>query len=271
MAFDEFLARNHPAQPPFEIADYRAYVDGRSRSDGVRSFLAARSISLPDEPDPDVANPLSVRVLAERKDQLFHDLLRSEGVRTFAPAVELLHSLHSVGVGVAVVSASRNAAQVLSRGGPSRRGGRPGRRNRCRTSAVAREARSRTVPGSREEVGDGPQPNCRDRGRRVRCNCRPQRWLRPGYRDRSTGKGLGPCGQRCAVVVSALDELDWSIGGTVRAGSSPDSSCELCAQTTSTAWWLEHVGFEPAVQGARESLFALGNGYLATRGAFPRR
>ncbi|WP_442970213.1 glycoside hydrolase family 65 protein [Rhodococcus sp. UNC363MFTsu5.1] len=71
------------------------------------------------------------------------------------------------------------------------------------------------------------------------------------------------------MVVGGLDELDWSIGETVRAGSSPDSSCQLCAQGISRAWLLEHVGFEPDVQGARESLFALGNGYLATRGALP--
>ncbi|MFI6430973.1 beta-phosphoglucomutase family hydrolase [Rhodococcus oryzae] len=268
-AFDEFLARNHPAQPPFEIAEYRAYVDGRSRSDGVRSFLAARSISLPDEPDPDAANPLSVRVLAERKDQLFHDLLRSEGVRTFAPAVELLHSLHSVGVGVAVVSASRNAAQVLSRAGlvdevdvrvdgiDAARLQLPGKPDPALFLEAAR--RLETAPNRTVVIEDAESG--------VIAAHKGDFGLVIGIAPPERASALADSGAQ--IVVGRLDELDWSIGGTVRAGSSPDSSCELCAQAISTAWRLDHVGFEPAAQGARESLFALGNGYLATRGALP--
>src|SRR5215468_7590756 len=49
--FDDFLARrakekNEPFRP-FDIAtDYKRYVDGKLRYEGVRSFLASRNITL---------------------------------------------------------------------------------------------------------------------------------------------------------------------------------------------------------------------------------
>ena len=46
--FDELLER-HPGQAPFDLdADYKAYVDGKTRYDGVQSFLASRGIELPE-------------------------------------------------------------------------------------------------------------------------------------------------------------------------------------------------------------------------------
>jgi len=51
--FDAFLAERAKVtgQPllPFQLpADYTAYVDGKLRQDGVRSFLASRNIELPE-------------------------------------------------------------------------------------------------------------------------------------------------------------------------------------------------------------------------------
>ena len=60
--FDTFLQRwaqrRGLAFQPFDIeADYLDYVDGRPRYDGIRSFLAARGINLPEgsEHDPEDA------------------------------------------------------------------------------------------------------------------------------------------------------------------------------------------------------------------------
>ncbi|MGE3620701.1 MAG: hypothetical protein AB7L84_09580, partial [Acidimicrobiia bacterium] len=50
--FDEVLAARAALAGtpfrPFEPADYLAYVDGRLREDGVRSFLASRGIVVPE-------------------------------------------------------------------------------------------------------------------------------------------------------------------------------------------------------------------------------
>ena len=115
--FDEFLARHHPEQPEFGEQDYLTYVDGKNRADGVRSFLDSRSITLPETTAEDEPAAESVAALAERKDRLFHEFLDAEGPHPIAPTVDLIRRLRSAGVPVAVVSASRNAATVLSRAG----------------------------------------------------------------------------------------------------------------------------------------------------------
>ena len=41
--FDQYLREHHPNEPPFDIdSDYKKYVDGKPREDGVRDFLASR-------------------------------------------------------------------------------------------------------------------------------------------------------------------------------------------------------------------------------------
>ena len=52
--FDEFLraraTETGEAFLPFDLdSDYRRYVDGKPRIDGVKSFLAARGITLPED------------------------------------------------------------------------------------------------------------------------------------------------------------------------------------------------------------------------------
>lgn len=83
--FDGFL-RQHAADThipfqPFDIgSDYPQYVDGKPRFDGVRSFLTSRGIILPQgEPD---ASPQeqSVCDLGNRKNELVHAALATEGV-----------------------------------------------------------------------------------------------------------------------------------------------------------------------------------------------
>src|SRR3954464_11384801 len=46
--FDEYLRDKHSSQPAFDIdTDYKRYVDGKPRYEGVRSFLESRGIHLP--------------------------------------------------------------------------------------------------------------------------------------------------------------------------------------------------------------------------------
>jgi trehalose/maltose hydrolase-like predicted phosphorylase len=48
-----------------------------------------------------------------------------------------------------------------------------------------------------------------------------------------------------------------------------DSGCLLCTSPPSPEWVLVFQGADPAVEGTRETLLTLGNGYVATRGASP--
>ncbi|MBW8270492.1 beta-phosphoglucomutase family hydrolase [Caldovatus aquaticus] len=123
--FDEVLRRHAaatgaPFRPFDAIADYRAFVDGRPREDGVRSFLAARGIVLPEGTDSDPPEALTVAALARRKQALFLAALRREGVAPAPGAAALLAALRRAGIAAAVVSASRNGAEVLAAAGLER-------------------------------------------------------------------------------------------------------------------------------------------------------
>jgi len=119
--FDRFLRRRADVTggsfSPFTDEDYRRYVDGKPRYDGVRGFLEARGITLPEGKSSDPPDAQTVCGLGNRKDQDFLEHLRRDGVEAFPTTVELLGRLRRAGVRTAVVSASRNLDEVLAAGG----------------------------------------------------------------------------------------------------------------------------------------------------------
>ncbi|GLX01672.1 HAD-IA family hydrolase [Microtetraspora sp. NBRC 16547] len=107
--FDTFL---HGRSEPFDIRDdYLRHVDGRPRFDGIRTFLASRGLSLPEDGPPGTA---SVRSLAAEKDALFTAHLRRHGVAAYPGSVALLRELRRRGARIAAVSVSRHCRQVLT-------------------------------------------------------------------------------------------------------------------------------------------------------------
>ncbi|MFJ2662761.1 hypothetical protein ACIO14_00270 [Nocardia fluminea] len=82
--------------PAFDIdADYRRFVDGRSRSDGVRSFLRSRGMTVPEGSAQDPPSSLTVAGLAARKQDLFAAEIAASGVRVFPDAAALLRRLRA--------------------------------------------------------------------------------------------------------------------------------------------------------------------------------
>jgi beta-phosphoglucomutase family hydrolase len=111
--FDEFLRQRaeHTGDPfvPFDAdAAYLSYVDGRTREDGVRSFLASRGIELPEDGDGD-----TVRELGDRKNDMFLHTVSDDGVKVFDGSRRYLQAVSDAGLAIAVVSSSANTAQVL--------------------------------------------------------------------------------------------------------------------------------------------------------------
>ena len=71
---------------PFDLeADYRLYVDGKPRYDGVRDFLASRGIELPVGDPSDPPERETVCGLGNRKNDFFNAEVREHGVKTFPP------------------------------------------------------------------------------------------------------------------------------------------------------------------------------------------
>ncbi len=99
---------------PFDLeADYRLYVDGKPRYDGVRDFLASRGIELPLGDPSDPPERETVCGLGNRKNDFFNAEVREHGVKTFPSTVELVHQLRDAGVKVGLMSSSKNTAMVL--------------------------------------------------------------------------------------------------------------------------------------------------------------
>lgn len=120
--FDDYLAEHARSEGgklvPFDAeSDYRRFVDGMPRYDGVRSFLASRGIALPEGSPGDPPGRESVCGLGNRKDRFFHEWLEQHTVRTFPGTLALLDALRQNGIGAGVFSASRNAEDVLTRAG----------------------------------------------------------------------------------------------------------------------------------------------------------
>jgi beta-phosphoglucomutase family hydrolase len=110
--FDEFLA-TRPAVPgedhsPFTDDDYRRFVEGRSRYDGVRGFLISRGIT---------TDLTTTHELGDRMDQYFLEHLRRDGVHAFPGTIALIDRLDAAGLSYAVTSASWNCAEVLTAAG----------------------------------------------------------------------------------------------------------------------------------------------------------
>ena len=119
--FDDFL-RLRPdttvqIDALFTDYDYRHYVDGKHRSDGVADFLASHGISLPQGEPSDLLED-TVFGLGNRKQQRLLELADA-GVPVFDSTVELVRKLAEAGVATAVYSSSRNCERILEAAGLS--------------------------------------------------------------------------------------------------------------------------------------------------------
>jgi beta-phosphoglucomutase family hydrolase len=114
--FDEYLTESAPESAdrrPFSDDDYRRHVDGRSRIDGIHTFLTSRGIELPRGSPDDPPGHDTEWALAGRKNRYFLATLAAEGARPFRSSLRLARELRAAGVRTAVVTASRNRAEVL--------------------------------------------------------------------------------------------------------------------------------------------------------------
>ena len=117
--FDTFLAARADGGDwqPFSADDYLAYVDGKRRVDGVRSFIASRGIELPEGTVDDEPGHGTVNALGNAKNEAFQEVLRRDGIEPYPGSVRFLDVLDRQGKAVGVVSSSRNAAEVLAAAG----------------------------------------------------------------------------------------------------------------------------------------------------------
>ncbi len=262
--FDEVLPKLSPGSwAPFdEQLDYRRYVDGRSREDGIRNFLASRTLKLPEGSAGDPDDRLTVTALADRKQHYFDRMIARDGVTAFPDAVRLLRRLQRDHVPAAVVTSSRNCVQVLTAAGviglftvrvdgnDAIRLKLPGKPDPAVFLEAARQLG--VNPASAVMVEDATAG--------VEAGFAGGFGLVVGMDRDGVGERLRAAG--ADVVLSDLNELDLTqIRQPPRTVTEPHEPVD--------PWVLTYHGFDPATEGNREALCTLGNGYWGTRGAAP--
>ena len=120
--FDEFLrARAQSTGTEFVPFDahheYDAYVDGKPRLDGTRSFLESRGIELPEGTPDDPPGTPTVYGLSNRKNDLVLAKLAQGGVQVYEGTVTYIRSVREKGIATAIVSSSANTNQILASAG----------------------------------------------------------------------------------------------------------------------------------------------------------
>ena len=233
---------------PFDAdIDYRRYFDGRAQEDGIAAFLEARAIKVPPGAPGDSAETWTVHGLAERKNTIYLDLL---GQRVFEGTAALLRRLRAGRVATALVTENRKSGPWLA---------------------------SAELQGLFDVVVDGGLPG----GLRLPDKPDPAVFLEAARR-------LGVPSGRAAVVEDSVAGVQAAhrggfalVVGIARTGHRrelEEAGADLVLQDLAQLdlgvlrvdpWLLAYEGFDPAHEGHREALTAVGNGYLGTRGAAP--
>jgi beta-phosphoglucomutase family hydrolase len=120
--FDQYLraraSKTGDQFVPFDQKDdYDAYVDGKPRYDGVRSFLASRKIELPEGKPDDSPSAETVCGLGNRKNEIVLRRIHEDGVEAYPGSRRYLEAARDAGLRRAVVSSSTNCRDVLKAAG----------------------------------------------------------------------------------------------------------------------------------------------------------
>lgn len=117
--FDEFLETREGGDfRPLDIQiDYKKYIDGIPRLDGIRSFLSSRKIDLPEGNPDDEFEKDTLYGLGKRKNKIFRDLIEKEGVQVYEDTLEMIKRWRKENKKLAVISSSRNCKYILEKTG----------------------------------------------------------------------------------------------------------------------------------------------------------
>ena len=259
--FDEFLRQRAQEQDlPFHEftheEDYLAYVDGKPRYKGVKSFLESRGIKLPYGDPEQAPSQDTICGLGNLKNKYYHQLLEEEGVEIYATTIELVHELREAGIPLAIASSSKNARRVLELTGlidlfqtrvdgeVSAELGLAGKpspdifQTACDRLGASYE-RSVVV----EDANSGVQAGYRGNFGLVIGVAREDNQLELKLNGAD-------------IVVEDLLEIDLAgLENWFRSGIEQDQ------------WSITYDEYDPEEQGTQEALCTIGNGYFGTRGA----
>lgn len=238
---------------PFRHEDYLDYVDGRTREEGVSTFLGARGITLPPGDARDAPGAWTVHGLGARKNELFTEHLAASGVEVFPESADLVARLRAGRIPVALATSSRNAGAVLA-------------------AAHLQDAFDLVLDGTeaaRLHLRGKPDPALfLEAARRLGVDPAKAVVIEDAEAGVEAGRrggfGLvvgidraGRAGRRAGLEAAGADLVLGDVG-----------ELDLGLVLTDP-WTLVYEGFDAGHEGHREALTTLGNGYIGVRGAAP--
>jgi len=259
--FDQFLKNQagKTATPFREFTheeDYLAYVDGKPRYTGVKSFLESRGFNLPFGDPSQEPGQESICALGNLKDQLFNQMLTEQGVEIYPSTIELIHTLKDSGIPLGLATSSKNAARVLDITGLS----------------DLFQTRVDGIVSAELGLEGKPSPDIFHKA----CDQLGAAYDRSVIiEDANSGVEAGYRGHFGLVLGVARennqDELELHGADLVvedlKQINLSDIHNWFAEDGQSKGWSIEYHSYDSAREGTRETLCAVGNGYFCTRGA----
>jgi beta-phosphoglucomutase family hydrolase len=260
--FNDYLKmkadRNGTTLVPFDRErDYLEYVDGKPRMKGVESFLESRGIELPFGDYDDPPNKETVCGLGNRKNKDFQKVLRKEGPDVFESTINFIKACKKRGIKIGVASSSRNCKLILELGN------------------IEKYFETRVCGIVSRELNLSGKPN-------------PDIFV-------TAAKNLGLQPDECVVVEDAISGVQAGRNGNfgLTLGIAREIDGDTLIQNgadlvvsdmveisvdeieawfddgvAADGWNLTYDHFDPEDEKLRETLTAVGNGYLGNRGSY---
>ncbi len=237
--------------------DYLNYVDGRPRYEGVEQFLQSRNIDLPFGKMEDDISKQTICGLGNAKNHMFHELLQQKGVEVYPATLDFIHQLESLSIKLAVASSSKNCKQILEKVGlssyfPTRVDGvylaEHGLKGKPCPDIFLTAAQYLNVNPMDAIVVE-------DAASGVEAAKNGGFGLVIGLAREDNQEDLIYHG--ADIVVSDLSEI-----------SMNDITQWFEKDLPQKQWRLTYHDYNPKLEKSRESLLTVGNGFMATRGAF---
>ncbi|HEY9677736.1 MAG TPA: beta-phosphoglucomutase family hydrolase [Drouetiella sp.] len=247
----------------FTQQDYLDYVDGKPREDGVTSFLKSRNIKLPEGTMHDKPGAATVVALGRDKDKEFLHLVHTNGVEPYETTVSLIKNLRHAGIKTALVTASKNGAEIL----------------KVTKLASLFDATVTGVDAAKMHLRGKPKPDVFLEAAK-RLKVKPSRAV--VVEDAEAGVAAGHNGHFGLIVgvarqnnIEALLKHGADVAvrdlGEMTGGEQGDADFRGMTladlDVTEGNWVVSYDQYDPAHEMQRESLCSLGNGKFCTRGA----
>ncbi|WP_051261585.1 beta-phosphoglucomutase family hydrolase [Desulfovibrio inopinatus] len=260
--FNDFLRvyaerEDKPFLPFDKRDDYFKYVDGLPRFQGVKSFLQARGIELPFGAVDDADTVETICGLGNRKNIEFQRILKEKGPEVFQQSVEFINSLKAHGIRVAVASSSQNCALVLTLAGLD----------------SMFEVRVDGIMSQELGLTGKPDPDIfLEAARRLGLHPSQCMVVEDAISGVQAGRN-GNFGLVLGVATNVAGSLLKQFGADLVVRNLGEITHEdieywFLDEIERDGWRLSYTGFDPGDEKLRETLCAIGNGYIGTRGCF---